>query len=286
MLQQGEGYADTNGVRLHYHIGGDGPPCIAHPGGPGADSRYFSGLAGLSSSLTVVYLDPRGTDGSSCPEDPTRYELSDYAADIEGLRRHLGLEEFILLGHSHGGFVAQQYAISYPGRLSRLILANTAPTLSEEAGARILAAVEARKDEPWYPQARAAFDKEWAGEYETAEEMGDLFQAELPFYFREWDAQARAYAASLAGVTFNVDALRHFNNVEAPKLDLRPRLHEIRTPALVLTGADDFICDVQSAREMAERIPDSRLEIMAGCGHFTFVDAPDRFREHVSRFTL
>lgn len=286
MLEQGEGFAEADGVRLHYRVQGEGPACLVHPGGPGSDSRYFADLAGISAFLTLIYLDPRGTGASTAPSDATRYELPDYAADVEAIRKHLDLYEFILLGHSHGGMVAQQYALDYPGRLSHLILANTAPALSADTGKRMLAAVERRKDEPWYTVARAAFDKEWRGEFENGDDLADLFAAELPFYFREWDDAARRYAKSIEGMTFNVDALQRFNMVEVLRMDLRPRLSEIRTPTLVLTGEDDFICDVHSAREMAERIPNSKLRVLEACGHFTFVDKPERFRELVREFVL
>ncbi len=285
-IQQGDGYADVNGVRLHYRVVGQGPACIAHPGGPGSNGHYFSDLAGLSSFLTLIFLDPRGSQGSTAPSDPTAYELHHYATDVEGLREHLGLGPFVLLGHSHGGFVAQQYALDYPGRLSHLILANTAPTIAEETGERVITAVERRKNEPWYPEARAAFDSEWAGEYETPEDLSRLLAAELPFYFREWNEPAQRYAETWAHIPFNIDALKHFNEVQVRKIDLRPRLHEIQTPALVLTGEYDFICDTQSAREMATRIPNAELCILEGVGHFAFIDDPEQFRETIRRFVL
>jgi proline iminopeptidase len=285
MLQHGEGYVEHDGLRLRYRVEGQGPVCLAHPGGPGADSRYFSDLAGLTSVLTVIFFDPRGTEGSSSSPDPFRYGLADYAADVEALRIQLGLEKLILLGHSHGGFVAQQYALDYPHGLSRLILANTAPSLVEAAG-RLVAAMEKRQGEPWYHAAREAFEKQWTGQFKTGRELGELVAAELPLYFREWNEAARRYGAMFQGISVNVDPVMHFNLVEVPTLDIRPRLPEIRVPTLVLTGGDDFICDVESARQMAALIPDSELCIMEGCGHFTFIDNPELFRETVRRFVL
>jgi proline iminopeptidase len=284
MLQQGEGYIERDGLRLHYRTEGHGPVCLAHPGGPGADSRYFFDLAGLSSFLTVLFFDPRGSELSPSPADSTRYRLTDYAADVEALRLHLGLDSFILLGHSFGGFVAQEYALTYPHGLSHLILANTTPSLSGDAAKRLLAAVEKQQNEPWYPAARAAFDKIWAGDFATGRDLGELVAAELPFYFREWNAAAQRYGANFEGITVNVDAVRYFNLVEAPKFDFHPRLREIQIPTLVLTGEDDFICDIRSAQETASLIPNAELCIMPGCGHYTFVDNPELFRETIRGF--
>ncbi len=284
MLQPGVGYVERGGLRLRYRVEGQGPICLAHPGGPGADSRYFFDLAGLSTFLTVIFFDPRASEGSSASPDPTRYELPDYAADVEALRLHLGLEQFILLGHSHGGFVAQEYALTYPHRLSHLILANTTPSLSGEGALRLAAAVEKRQNEPWYPAARSAFDKLWAGQFETGRELGELVAGELPFFFPEWNEAAQRYGANFEGITVNVDAVRHFNLVEAPRFNFRPRLPEIQVPTLVLTGENDFICDVPSARELASLIPNAELCVMPGCGHYTFVDNPELFRETIRHF--
>src|SRR5687768_4833621 len=103
-----------DGRVLSYETVGDGPLLVCHPGGPGFSSRYFADLAGLADVRTLLLLDPRGTGGSSPAPDPQGYEIEDYVADLEELRRHLGLERFELLGHSHGGVVSMAYAAAHP----------------------------------------------------------------------------------------------------------------------------------------------------------------------------
>ena len=88
-------------------------------------SRYFGDLAGLWERFTLVLLNPRGTGNSARPKDSGAYQIEDYVADLEELRVHLGLERLLLLGHSHGGVVAQAYAARHPGRVERLVLAST-----------------------------------------------------------------------------------------------------------------------------------------------------------------
>jgi proline iminopeptidase len=108
---------------------GSGPPLLCHPGGPGCSSLYFGELPELAAERTLLLLDPRGTGDSDRPTDRSAYDLEDYAADIEAVREELGLERLDLLGHSHGGFVALGWAGTNPGRVGKLILAATAPTL-------------------------------------------------------------------------------------------------------------------------------------------------------------
>jgi pimeloyl-ACP methyl ester carboxylesterase len=64
----------------------------------------------LGDRFELVVLDPRGTGGSSVPADGG-YRQEDYITDLEELRLHLGLQEFDLLGHSHGGFVATRSVV-------------------------------------------------------------------------------------------------------------------------------------------------------------------------------
>jgi pimeloyl-ACP methyl ester carboxylesterase len=52
----------------------------------------------------------------------------------------------------------------------------------------------------------------------------------------------------------------------------------------VITGEDDFICAPVSAREVAEGITGARLELLADCGHFVFVEQPEQFAEAIGAF--
>src|SRR6476619_5519639 len=99
-----------DGRTLAWHERGSGPPLLCHPGGPGGAAGYFGELPGLAAKRTLVLLDPRGTGDSDRPADASAYDLSDYVADVEALRAHLGLQRVDLLGHSHGGFVAMAWA--------------------------------------------------------------------------------------------------------------------------------------------------------------------------------
>src|SRR5437879_13731176 len=100
-----ESFRAADGRTLAYELSGSGPTLVCHPGGPGFSSRYFGDLAGLTESLTLVLLDPRGTGVSDRPSDARAYRTEDYAADLDELRAHLGLEQMRLLGPSHRGLV-------------------------------------------------------------------------------------------------------------------------------------------------------------------------------------
>src|SRR5512142_7293 len=137
----------ADGRALAYRRVGAGPTLVCHPGGPGFSSRYLADLGGLDRELELILLDPRGTGESDPAADPRGYLIEDYAADVDELREHLGLERLNLLGHSHGGIVGMEYAASHPDRVEHLILASTLPTHGPEQEAATQAAHQTRSAE-------------------------------------------------------------------------------------------------------------------------------------------
>jgi proline iminopeptidase len=282
-LQPGEGQAaGHDDVRLHYRVSGRGPVLIAHPGGPGTDAAFLGDLAGLEEVATIVWLDPRGTGGSTAPADATAYSLDDYAADIEALRAHLGLERVGLLGFSHGGMVAMRHAAEHSDRLTHLVLLDTAPVLDEEAMTRAAAAMDLRRGEPWYEEVRRVLDAEDDPTLDDGAALAGLLRI-LPMYFHRWDGTAQRFVGSLRNASFHARVTSAWN-AEQSHTDLRPELGRVSAPTLVMTGADDFICDVVAARQMADRIQGARLAIIPEAGHFPWVEQPAAFRAAMDEF--
>lgn len=279
-----ESFRTSNGMTLAFRRLGSGPVLVCHPGGPGFSSRYFADLAGLGESFTLVLLHPRGTEGSDRPADPRAYATEDYVADLDELRIHLGLERMLLLGHSHGGVVAQAYAAAHPDRVERLVLASTLARFQAEQEAAMNAAIEAKADEAWYEDALAALQAEQAGEWGSDEELAELALREFPFYFADYGERERAYLRRLDGEIPCGDALRLFNDEIFTTFDLSPELARITAPTLVITGEDDFICGPVNARELAAGIDGAELVLIRRCGHFVFVEQPERFRDAVRVF--
>lgn len=281
-MELGEHDVVLNGIRLHYEIRGRGPVLLAHSGGPGFDARGWDAFAGIEDFLTLVILHPRGSGLSAAPRDGS-YALEDYTADLEALRMHLQLERPALIGWSHGGMVALKYAIEYPGRLSRLILYDTAAYFGDFLD-DIDSAVQAFRDEPWFESSYQALKAEWAGDYETDEDMAALWADEMKFYFHEFGDEARAYHQRTRNLPVRVAPLKAFNDHEAETMDLRPGLASIKIPTLVIVGEDDFITDVKMAEEMVRYLPDARLQVFERAGHFVHVERPRAFAEAVRTF--
>lgn len=283
-LDSGEYDVVLNDVCIHYTVRGSGPVLIAHSGGPGMDARLWDDFAGIDEFATIIVIHPRGS-GLSDSAPGGRYLLSDYAADLEALRLHLGLEKPVIMGWSHGGMVVQQFAFTYPDSLSKLILMDTSAYFGEFLD-DIEASVQAFKDQPWYAASYAALQKEWAGEFETDEDMAQLWAEEMKFYFKEFNVHAQAYHQRSKDLPLRIESLKVFNEQEAGTFDLRSRLKEIKVPTLVLVGRHDFITNVSMAEEMVRHIPDARLEIFEDSGHFALIEQPGDFYRVIREFII
>ena len=279
-----ETFRTSDGRTLAYHLSGSGPTLVCHPGGPGFSSRYFADLAGLGEHFTLAMLNPRGSEGSDRPPDARGYTTEDYVADLDEFRTHLGLDRMLLLGHSHGGVVAQAYAARRPEHVDRVVLASTIARFQSEQEAAMQAAVEAKSGAPWFEDALAALQAEQAGEWGSDEDLAEIVLREFPFYFAAYGDRERAYLRVLDGEIPCGAALRLFNEEIFATFDLRPELPRITSPALVITGEDDFICGPVNAREIAEGIPGAVLELLPDCGHFVFVEQPELFAEAIRSF--
>lgn len=281
-LIPGEYDVTLNGVQIHYTVRGSGPVLIAHSGGPGTDARLWDDFAKIDDFVTIVMMHPRGS-GLSGPAAGDAYLLPDYAADVEALRLHLGVDKPIIMGWSHRGMVAMQFAFSYPDSLSKLILVDTSAFFGEFL-TDLEGAVQEFKNEPWFEASFAALKAEWAGEYQTDEDMGRLWAQEMKFYFKKFDERAQAYHERTKDLPIRIAPLKTFNDQEAPMLDLRPYLRDITVPTLVIVGRHDFITNVAMAEEIVKYIPDARLEILEDAGHFGHVEEPEKFYRVVKEF--
>jgi proline iminopeptidase len=281
-LIPGEYDVRLNGVQIHYIVRGSGPILLAHSGGPGMDARGWDDFAKIDDFVTIVAIHPRGS-GLSEPAEGEAYLLPDYVADLEALRVHLGLAKPILMGWSHGGMVAQQFAFMHPDSLSKLILVDTSAYFGEFLS-DIEAAVREFKEESWFEKSFAALKAEWDGNYQTDEDMARLWMEEMKFYFKQFDARAAAYHERTKDLPVRIAPLKTFNDKEAASMDLRPQLKNIKVPTLVIVGRHDFITNVPMAEEMVKNIPNARLEIFEDSGHFALVEEPEKFYRVIKEF--
>jgi proline iminopeptidase len=274
---------NLDGVKLAYHVAGSGPVCLVHPGGPGIHYEYLQ-MPELEKHLTLVYVEPIGTGNSDLLPDGD-YSIEKYAYFADQLIQHLGVDKAFFLGHSHGGFVAQQFALDYPEDLAGIIvydsMAFNGPELGEEAGRQIqVYAARHPADDPEVQQVIAAWEED--DEVEEApdkERHLDALSRLLPVYFKDYRGIKDRLVEWEKTMDMTVDP-----NRRPSQWDIRDRLAEIDVPALIQVGEFDFICGEKWGRQLHDGIPGSELVVFRASGHFAHLEEPAAFCGSVTDF--
>jgi pimeloyl-ACP methyl ester carboxylesterase len=265
---------DANGTRLWFDVEGpalvpDGsetrerPTVVLVHGGPGVyDHSYFKpDFARLAEHAQVVYLDLRG-HGRSEWGDAAAWSLEACADDVRVFCDTLGIEKPIVFGHSMGAPIVLLYGARHPGHAAGLIV--------QSGFAR------------WDPARMVEGFRRVAGD-EVAEIARRSYAGEeVPD--EEW---ARVYAAFGLNVPSEERRARTPKNLELNShgmelirgVDIVDQLGRVDSPTLVSVGELDPVTPVAAAEEIARALPErlAKLEIVDGAGHFTWMDAPDRF---------
>lgn len=291
-----ESWIVEDGITLYHFSHGAGRRVLIVHGGPGYPyTQPWIGLEPLTNSYEFIYYDQRGCGQSTRPID--RFESQNYyenltrldralglgaqIADIERIRRILGEEKLILVGHSFGGFIASLYAAEFPEHVEALILVAPAEVLvmPMETGG-LFAEVRERLPE----EMLADFDG-WQKRYLDYGSIFSKSEAELAALSDEF---ARYYSVAnpgpvaqpgkaggwMAHAMYFSMGLRH---------DYRPALKSVTAPVLVLHGADDLQPEAAS-RMYADTFPNARFEVIEDATHFPFDEQPQLFAQIVGDF--
>ncbi len=129
-------YAQVNGIRVAYDRVGEGYPLVALHGFP-RNRRVWSKLTPLlTPRFTVIAPDRRGYGDSDRPPDAGTYTNAMMAQDTLKLMDHLGIDQFVVIGHDKGAPTAQRLATDHPGRARGLVVLDAAPAGSGSGAPR------------------------------------------------------------------------------------------------------------------------------------------------------
>jgi proline iminopeptidase len=271
---------DVDGVQQRYHVAGTGPVCVVHSGGPGIVWKYLR-MPALEQHFTTVYIEPVGTGKSGRLADPAEYNLDTYVRFLHAVVADLGVPQVSLLGHSHGGFVIQRYALAYPDRVAGLVLYDTSPVTGPEfwgdAAANVQRFAESHADKPDAAGIAAAFD----APHDQLDDKGvtEVIRTLLPAYFADYWADD--YQSFHDGIEVWQAPMR---GVEPTPFDVREQLQSATTPALIVFGVHDFICGPRWAEMLRKALPHAQVLELAGSGHFGHIEQPELFFPAVVEF--
>lgn len=274
-----------DGVQLWYRVAGvdRGVPVLFLHGGPGEGSQAMQALGGpaLEKRVRMVYLDQRGSGRSERPKGDEYYSLDLLKADVDVIRRELGVEKIVLLGHSAGTAIALEYAGDHPEHVAGVILTGSVPDIPGASDGLCRLIKAAYPD--LYPKAVAAADKgrlcePFAIDSKTREAFFEknMFPDPLVREPVNWldNIPGLANSGALGGALVR-QGLQNY------RFD-RPQ--RITMPLLFLPGSRDVHTALEPQQALARKVRNGRVVMIPGGGHFAFADQPERFALEVAAF--
>ncbi len=247
----------VSGHEVEIHKGGSGPPLLFLHGGEGFGS-YDPTSGPLAERFTVYAPSHPGFFGTSRPE--WLYTITDLAHFTKDLVRELGLDDYVLVGHSIGGWIAAEMAAMDHHDIKGLVLIDAAG-IRPETG-----------------------------------EITEIFMVSgdtrLKLAFHD-PSQVPNYDFFTAERSPDEATVVHSNMEMLSRLCWRPYLHNpslpfylggVKTPALVVWGKQDAIVPVECGEMYARLLPNATLKSIDNCGHRPQMEKPQEFNAAVNSF--
>jgi 3-oxoadipate enol-lactonase len=248
---------------MAYDESGSGTPLLLIHGWPHNRTLWAGQMSGLATQARCLAPDLRGF-GSSTVHDP--YSIEQYADDLVALLDARGIERVVVNGLSMGGYVALAMLRRHRSRVRALVLTSTRAT--------------ADTDEAREKRARLVEFVEQHGVEALAQRQLKAMVGATTFDRRPEVRESLRQLMAAAPVEGVIGGLRAM----AARADATDLLPTIDVPTLVVGGAEDSFTAPDELRAMADRIPGSRLELLAGCGHVCAYERPGAYNHVVGEF--
>lgn len=253
-----EGHADLPGVRLWFtDSGGDGVPIVLLHAATGSTRNWdYQRPALAEAGFRVIAFDRRGWGRSVVDPSGAPGTAAD---DLQALLQFLHVDRFHLVGTAAGGFVAFDYALSFPDRLRSLVVANS---------------IGGVQDDDYLAMGRALRPASFDAMPPELRELGPSYRAANPEGTRRWIE------------------LERVNRSDGPRPAAQPlrnritfaALETIRTPTLLLTGDADMYEPPAVLRLFAARIKHAETVVVPESGHSAYWEQPEVFNRRVIEF--
>jgi len=251
------------GAKIHYVEAGDAKnPKVVLLHGLGASiSSWQLNIAALSQKYHVIALDQVGFGKSDKPM--LKYRVGTYTDFLDKFLSELKIEKASLIGNSLGGWIAADFALKYPAKVEKIVLADTAglkPNLVD-------------------------FNRIYALNFSTRDEIRALVK--LVFYNQTLfgseafvDESLRLRVAAGDGYTINslIDSIKREEDF------LNGRLGGIKQPTLIVWGKQDGLLPLADGEKFDKEIPNSELIVFDRCGHVPQVEKAADFNKQVLEF--
>jgi len=250
-------YLTVRGNRLHYIEAGSGRPIVCFHSTPASARFYQPQLDRFCTDYRVIAFDLRGHGDSDKPAGS--YSISEFLLDYIEIFDQLALRNFVLLGCSVGGIVAQLYALAHGSTLAGLVLIGSP---CSRRGRDVAGFHRAVAEKGWEAVARGLVDKQ--------------LHASIPEPVKAW-ALAEYLKTPLHVRAAEEEAL-------LAEVHHTERVGEIRVPTLLVAGEDEEREIFEQMELMSSRIPDAEWHVIRGAAHMPNFEQPAEFDRLLDRF--
>lgn len=255
---------------IYYESRGAGEPLVSISGFASGAWNWNWQIEDLSKDFQVITFDPRGIGKSKVKNETSLKNLSMrvFAEDVLRILDELRIERANVSGASFGGFVAQEFALSFPERLNKLILACTSfgGTNHVAPDLEVLMAFASTDEMNTKDKIRKFMTPAFTAEFkeihsETVEEVCRLREESM--------VPENVYKAQLtAATTFDYENL----------------VGKIENETLIITGDEDLVVPMRNSVNLAEKMPNAKLEIIENGSHMFFIEKAKEFNQLVREF--
>jgi pimeloyl-ACP methyl ester carboxylesterase len=256
----------VNGVNLYYEVAGQGEPVVLIPGFGAGMWIWFKQIPTFSKNYQTIVFDNRGVGKSDKPLAP--YSVAQMAADVAGLLTTLGVTRAHILGASMGGFIAQEFALTYPQLTRSLVLCCTS--------------FGGPNHVPPGPETLAAF-----GAFQGLNLENRIRQNFHLAFSAAYERQHPAEVEAIIQMRINNPVPEHasLNQLQAAMgFNIEARVSQITAPTLIITGDHDLMVPPQNSHNLAAKMPQAEIAVIAGAGHSVFIEETTLFNKTVQKF--
>lgn len=250
-----------NNTTLSYHIdGSDDSPWLIMSNSLGSDMRLWDKQCpALAQRYRVLRYDTRGHGGSDTPPDD--YRLEELGADVIALMDALDIRAASFCGLSLGGMTGMWLAANAPARFYKVALCNTSAYLDADI---------------WQTRIDAV----------SRNGLDSITDAVIERWFTaEFIATHETEIETMKEMYLSTDSVGYVQCCAAIRdMDLRPELAKIKTPILVIAGAEDQATPLSHAEYIAENISGAELSVFPNAAHLSNIEQPDLFIQALMGF--
>jgi pimeloyl-ACP methyl ester carboxylesterase len=265
---------NVNGINLHYlDWGNEGKPRVLLLHGLRGHCHSWDDVsAEFCRDYHVLALDQRGR-GESDWAPGGDYSSQSFVADLEGFCQALGLDSFILVGHSMGGRNGMAFAGRNAEKLQKFVIVDIGPDLDPKGSGRIT------QELIDVPEEFDSFE-----DVVTYQNKQNRFCSE-PVLRRRLTYATKELPNGKVGWRYDLQIReQRRNNTGSPQPDLWVELPKIKCPVLIIRGSETDTLGLETAKKMLTVLPNGQLVHVDRAAHMVFEDNPDGFIQELRKF--